>query len=197
MSVLSFEGKQGVDVGLLSDVGYCIPLGLSKSITFDDMFSGAVGGVSGHSTNWKVDTIMQPTTDATEVELRRRAFWHAYSKCFSRTFFFRDGLIGAGAVLDRVQGAATAWPMAIDDLDIGQELPLTQGAFDAGVRRFSVPNGLYGILTCMQILPPDVQLQRLSSPGLLTSHSNNATDSFILYLKAGMLYVALFALRVA
>lgn len=131
-------------------IRYCIPLGLSKSITFDDMFSGAVGGVSGHSTNWKVDTIMQPTTDATEVELRRRAFWHAY-------------------MLDRVQGAATAWPMAIDDLDIGQELPLTQGAFDAGV------------------LPPDVQLQRLSSPGLLTTHMPNATDSFVLYLKAGML----------
>ncbi|KAF8607219.1 hypothetical protein BDV93DRAFT_552958 [Ceratobasidium sp. AG-I] len=131
-------------------IRYCIPLGLSKSITFDDMFSGAVGGVSGHATNWKVDTIMQPTTDATEVELRRRAFWHAY-------------------MLDRVQGAATAWPMAIDDLDIGQELPLTQTHFDAGV------------------LPPDVQLQRLSSPGLLTSHANNATDSFILYLKAGML----------
>ncbi|KAG8689275.1 hypothetical protein FRC09_012490, partial [Ceratobasidium sp. 395] len=131
-------------------IRYCIPLGLSKSITFDDMFSGAVGGVSGHSTNWKVDVIMQPTTDATEVELRRRAFWHAY-------------------MLDRVQGAATAWPMAIDDLDIGQELPLTQAAFDAGV------------------LPPDVQLQRLSSPGLLTSHLNNATDSFVLYLKSGML----------
>ncbi|KAG8736437.1 hypothetical protein FRC10_009319 [Ceratobasidium sp. 414] len=131
-------------------IRYCIPLGLSKSITFDDMFSGAVGGVSGHSTNWKVDVIMQPTTDATEVELRRRAFWHAY-------------------MLDRVQGAATAWPMAIDDLDIGQELPITQAAFDAGV------------------LPPDVQLQRLSSPGLLTSHLNNATDSFVLYLKSGML----------
>ncbi|KAB5589431.1 SNF2 family DNA-dependent ATPase [Ceratobasidium theobromae] len=131
-------------------IRYCIPLGLSKSITFDDMFSGAVGGVSGHSTNWKVDVIMQPTTDAIEVELRRRAFWHAY-------------------MLDRVQGAATAWPMAIDDLDIGQELPLTQGSFDAG------------------ILPPDVQLQRLSSTGLLTSHPINATDSFVLYLKAGML----------
>ncbi|KAF8752091.1 Fungal specific transcription factor domain [Rhizoctonia solani] len=111
---------------------------------------GAVGGVSGHSTNWKVDTIMQPTTDSTEVELRRRAFWHAY-------------------MLDRVQGAATAWPMAVDDLDIGQELPLTQSAFDAGV------------------LPPDVQLQRLSSPGLLTTHALNATDSFILYVKSVML----------
>ncbi|KAJ1300996.1 hypothetical protein OPQ81_003419 [Rhizoctonia solani] len=77
-------------------------------------------------------------------------FWHAY-------------------MLDRVQGAATAWPMAIDDLDIGQELPLTQAAFDAGV------------------LPPDVQLQRLSSPGLLTSHAPNATDSFILYVKSVML----------
>ncbi|GAB1520425.1 hypothetical protein RhiTH_003500 [Rhizoctonia solani] len=131
-------------------IRYCIPLGLSKSITFDDMFSGAVGGVSGHSTNWKVDTIMQPTTDSTEVELRRRAFWHAY-------------------MLDRVQGAATAWPMAVDDLDIGQELPLTQSAFDAGV------------------LPPDVQLQRLSSPGLLTTHALNATDSFILYVKSVML----------
>jgi uncharacterized membrane protein YeaQ/YmgE (transglycosylase-associated protein family) len=72
----------GVLTGIL---GYCIPLGLSKSITFDDMFSGAVGGVSGHSTNWKVDTIMQPTTDSTEVELRRRAFWHAYSKLVSLT----------------------------------------------------------------------------------------------------------------
>jgi hypothetical protein len=42
-------------------------------------------------------------------------------------------------VLDRVQGAATAWPMAIDDLDIGQELPLVQGAFDAGVSNLLSP----------------------------------------------------------
>jgi hypothetical protein len=44
----------------------------------------------------------------------------------------------------------------------------------------------------VQVLPPDVQLQRLSSPGLLTSHMNNATDSFVLYLKSGMLYVFFF-----
>lgn len=37
-------------------------------------------------------------------------------------------------VLDRHQGSATAWPMAIDDLDVGQDFPVPLTYFENGVR---------------------------------------------------------------
>ncbi|KAF8752097.1 Fungal specific transcription factor domain [Rhizoctonia solani] len=72
----------------------------------------------GRAGNWKSKTILRPTQDVVESEGRRRTFWHAY-------------------LLDRGQGSATAWPMAIDDLDVGQDFPLTLSAFECGLSRIT------------------------------------------------------------
>ncbi|KAG9082895.1 hypothetical protein FS749_006487, partial [Ceratobasidium sp. UAMH 11750] len=72
----------------------------------------------GRAGNWKSETILRPTQDVVEAEVRRRTFWHAY-------------------LLDRQQGSGTAWPMAIDDLDVGQDWPMTLAFFENGEE----PNG--------------------------------------------------------
>ncbi|CAE6478799.1 unnamed protein product [Rhizoctonia solani] len=104
----------------------------------------------GRAGNWKSETILRPTKDVVESEGRRRTFWHAY-------------------LLDRGQGSATAWPMAIDDLDVGQDFPLTLTGFELGEE----PNGY--------------RRQKLMTPDLLTHHDMPMTDSFVLLLKANAL----------
>ncbi|CAE7122601.1 unnamed protein product [Rhizoctonia solani] len=104
----------------------------------------------GRAGNWKSETILRPTKDVVESEGRRRTFWHAY-------------------LLDRGQGSATAWPMAIDDLDVGQDFPLTLAGFENG----EAPNGY--------------RRQKLMTPDLLTHHDMPLTDSFVLLLKANAL----------
>ncbi|KAB5589434.1 Multidrug resistance regulator 1 [Ceratobasidium theobromae] len=104
----------------------------------------------GRAGNWKSEAILRPTRDIVESEGRRRTFWHAY-------------------LLDRVQGSATAWPMAIDDLDVGQDFPLTLAGFENGEE----PNGY--------------KRQKLMTPDLLTHHDMPLTDSFVLLLKANAL----------
>ncbi|GAB1520443.1 hypothetical protein RhiTH_003518 [Rhizoctonia solani] len=104
----------------------------------------------GRAGNWKSETILRPTQDVVESEGRRRTFWHAY-------------------LLDRGQGSATAWPMAIDDLDVGQDFPLTLSAFECGEE----PNGY--------------KRQKLMTADLLTHHEMPMTDSFVLLLKANAL----------
>ncbi|KAF8685200.1 Fungal specific transcription factor domain [Rhizoctonia solani] len=105
----------------------------------------------GRAGNWKSETILRPTQDVVESEGRRRTFWHAY-------------------LLDRGQGSATAWPMAIDDLDVGQDFPLTLSAFECGQEE---PNGY--------------KRQKLMTADLLTHHEMPMTDSFVLLLKANAL----------
>ncbi|KDN46505.1 LOW QUALITY PROTEIN: hypothetical protein RSAG8_04158, partial [Rhizoctonia solani AG-8 WAC10335] len=85
-----------------------------------------------------------------EVEKIKGTFWHAY-------------------LLDRGQGSATAWPMAIDDLDVGQDFPLTLAAFENG----EAPNGY--------------RRQKLLTHDLLTHHDMPLTDPFVLLLKANAL----------
>ncbi|EUC59522.1 fungal specific transcription factor domain protein [Rhizoctonia solani AG-3 Rhs1AP] len=104
----------------------------------------------GRAGNWKSESILRPTRDVVESEGRRRTFWHAY-------------------LLDRGQGSATAWPMAIDDLDVGQDFPLTLAGFENGEE----PNGY--------------RRQKLMTPDLLTHHDMPLTDSFVLLLKANAL----------
>ena len=74
-------------------------------------------------------------------------------------------------VLDRHSGSATAWPMAIDDLDVGQDFPAPLTFFESGEE------------------PTGYKRQKLMSPDLLTHHDLPITDSFVLLLKANALYV--------
>ncbi|KAG9084985.1 hypothetical protein FRC06_003787, partial [Ceratobasidium sp. 370] len=104
----------------------------------------------GRAGNWKSESILRPTRDVIEAEVRRRTFWHAY-------------------LLDRQQGSGTAWPMAIDDLDVGQDLPMTFAFFENGEE----PNGY--------------KRQKLMTPDLLTHHDLPMTDSFVLLVKANAL----------
>ncbi|CAE6444500.1 unnamed protein product [Rhizoctonia solani] len=104
----------------------------------------------GRAGNWKSESILRPTRDVVESEGRRRTFWHAY-------------------LLDRGQGSATAWPMAIDDLDVGQDFPLTLAGFENGEE------------------PSGYRRQKLMTPDLLTHHDMPLTDSFVLLLKANAL----------
>ncbi|QRV98852.1 Fungal specific transcription factor domain [Ceratobasidium sp. AG-Ba] len=104
----------------------------------------------GRAGNWKSESILRPTSDIVEAETRRRTFWHAY-------------------LLDRGHGSGTAWPMAIDDLDVGQDLPMTLAFFENGEE----PNGY--------------KRQKLMTPDLLTHHDLPLTDSFVLLVKANAL----------
>ncbi|KAG8751583.1 hypothetical protein FRC11_009246, partial [Ceratobasidium sp. 423] len=104
----------------------------------------------GRAGNWKSESILRPTQDVVESEGRRRTFWHAY-------------------LLDRQQGSATAWPMAIDDLDVGQDFPLTLAGFENGEE------------------PKGYKRQKLLTSDLLTHHDMPLTDSFVLLLKANAL----------
>ncbi|KAG8786879.1 hypothetical protein FRC12_016141 [Ceratobasidium sp. 428] len=104
----------------------------------------------GRAGNWKSETILRPTRDVVEAEVRRRTFWHAY-------------------LLDRQQGSGTAWPMAIDDLDVGQDFPMTLAFFENGEE----PNGY--------------KRQKLMTPDLLTHHDLPLTDSFVLLVKSNAL----------
>lgn len=83
---------------------------------------------------------MKPMRDIVRSKTPRRTFWHAY-------------LLGRG------QGSATAWLMAIDDLDVGQEFPLPLADFENG----------------------------LVTPDLLSHHDVPLTELFVLLLKANSL----------
>lgn len=82
----------------------CLPLGLHAS----DQFKPISDGIGAPS-------ILPPPMDGTEAELRRNIFWLAYS-------------------LERLSGCGNGWPLALDDQDISQFLPVSAMNFGLGVR---------------------------------------------------------------
>ncbi|KAI0321367.1 hypothetical protein OF83DRAFT_1100013 [Amylostereum chailletii] len=92
---------------------------------------------------------LAPPKDAMELELRRRTWW--------MTFFF-DRIVSVGG-----------WVHALDERDIGTELPLRGIDFEANHEVRDNPQYLY-------------------TPNLFTEHPLQYTDSFLLLLKAMMLF---------
>ncbi|CAE7161998.1 unnamed protein product [Rhizoctonia solani] len=127
-------------------VGLSIPLGLCGARGYDEILWGPNFGDTSYQ-NFK-ENILPPTTDFIELETRKRTFWMAF-------------------VTDRTHSCATAWPAALDELDIGQSFPYSLETFEAGV-------------------PPttDEQPQKLCTPDMLTNHSPGLTDDGILFLKS-------------
>ncbi|KAG9083273.1 hypothetical protein FS749_006169 [Ceratobasidium sp. UAMH 11750] len=125
-----------------------IPLGLTGSRGYDEIIWGPNFGDTSYP-NFK-ESFLPPTNDFIEQETRKRTFWMAF-------------------VTDRTHSSATAWPAAIDELDIGQSFPYPLAMFEAGV----APG-----------LDATLAPQKLSTPDLLTNHPTELTDDGIIYLKA-------------
>ncbi|KAG9090199.1 hypothetical protein FRC06_001182 [Ceratobasidium sp. 370] len=134
--------------------GLSIPLGLTGSRGYDEIIWGPNFGDTSYP-NFK-ESLLPSTNDFVELETRKRTFWMAFG------MYVRE-------VTDRTHSSATAWPAAIDELDIGQSFPYPLRVFEAGV----APG-------------PDTTLavQKLSTPDLLTNHPTQLTDDGIIYLKA-------------
>ncbi|KAG8711917.1 hypothetical protein FRC09_020342 [Ceratobasidium sp. 395] len=147
-----------------------IPLGLTGSRGYDEIVWGPNFGDTSYP-NFK-ESFLPSTDDFVEQETRKRSFWMAFAPPF---VFFSTSCsqlhLGNVAlqplVTDRTHSSATAWPAAIDELDIGQSFPYPLHLFEAGV----APG-------------PDTKTQKLSTPDLLTNHPTELTDDGILYLKA-------------
>ncbi|QRV76955.1 Fungal specific transcription factor domain [Ceratobasidium sp. AG-Ba] len=114
---------------------------------YDEILWGPSFGDTSYP-NFK-ESILPATTDFIEMETRKRTFWMAF-------------------ITDRTHSSATAWPAAIDELDIGQSFPYPLQAFESGI----APG------------PGMDTTQKLSTPDLLTHHPPEITDDGILYLKA-------------
>ncbi|EUC65673.1 fungal specific transcription factor domain protein [Rhizoctonia solani AG-3 Rhs1AP] len=123
-----------------------IPLGICGARGYDEILWGPNFGDTSYQ-NFK-ENILPPTTDFIELETRKRTFWMAF-------------------VTDRMHSSATAWPAALDELDIGQSFPYPLEAFEAGF-----PPGTNG-------LP-----QKLCTPDMLTNHHPGLTDDGVLFLKS-------------
>ncbi|CUA71381.1 Positive regulator of purine utilization [Aspergillus nidulans FGSC A4] [Rhizoctonia solani] len=123
-----------------------IPLGLCGARGYDEILWGPNFGDTSFQ-NFK-ENILPATTDFVELETRKRTFWMAF-------------------VTDRTHSSATAWPAALDELDIGQSFPYPLEIFEAG-------------------LPPTTKEppQKLCTPDMLTSHHPGLTDDGILFLKS-------------
>ncbi|KAI0345199.1 hypothetical protein BDW22DRAFT_1482423 [Trametopsis cervina] len=72
--------------------------------------------------------------------------------------------------MERQLGAGNSWAMLMDDKDVAQLFPLRQDQFQQGVL----------------VLPPDRQWSH--APDALHVHHPDQTDSFIMYIKASMLF---------
>jgi len=92
---------------------------------------------------------LEPPRNDRDLELRRRAWWMA---------LVFDRLVSAGG-----------WLHAVDERDIGTELPLRQLDFDSD-----------------DIFHVGSNPQSLLAPGFFTSHPPSHTDSFLLLIKASM-----------
>ncbi|KAG8713969.1 hypothetical protein FRC09_018139 [Ceratobasidium sp. 395] len=141
-------GKRWADLWITSGtvIRLSIPLGLTGSRGYDEIIWGPNFGDTSYP-NFK-ESLLPSTGDFVEQETRKRTFWMAF-------------------VTDRTHSSATAWPAAIDELDIGQSFPYPLQTFEAGV----APG-------------PDTKTQKLSTPDLLINHPTELTDDGILYLKA-------------
>ncbi|KAF8603155.1 hypothetical protein BDV93DRAFT_173771 [Ceratobasidium sp. AG-I] len=125
-----------------------VPMGLCGSRGYDEILWGPNFGDTAYP-NFK-ENLLPRTNDFVELETRKRTFWMAF-------------------VTDRTHSSATAWPMALDELDIGQSFPYPLEIFEAGIP----PSG-YG----------STDNQKLSSPDILTNHPPELTDDGTLFLKA-------------
>lgn len=125
-----------------------VPMGLCGSRGYDEILWGPNFGDTSYP-NFK-ESFLPKSDDFIELETRKRTFWMAF-------------------VTDRSHSAATAWPVALDELDIGQSFPYPLEVFEAGIR----PIG-YGT----------TDSQKLSTPDILTNHPPEFTDDGILFLKA-------------
>ncbi|KDN46367.1 hypothetical protein RSAG8_04311, partial [Rhizoctonia solani AG-8 WAC10335] len=123
-----------------------IPLGLCGARGYDEILWGPNFGDTPYQ-NFK-ENILPPSTDFIELETRKRTFWMAF-------------------VTDRTHSSATAWPAALDELDIGQSFPYPLETFEAG-------------------LPPSTNdlPQKLCTPDMLTNHPPGLTDDGTLFLKS-------------
>ncbi|CAE6506917.1 unnamed protein product [Rhizoctonia solani] len=123
-----------------------IPLGLCGARGYDEILWGPNFGDTSYP-NFK-ENILPPTTDFVEVETRKRTFWMAF-------------------ITDRTHSSATAWPVALDELDIGQSFPYPLEVFETG-------------------LPPSTNdlPQKLCTPDMLMNHPAGLTDDGILFLKS-------------
>ncbi|CAE6481644.1 unnamed protein product [Rhizoctonia solani] len=123
-----------------------IPLGICGARGYDEILWGPNFGDTSYQ-NFK-ENILPPTTNFIELETRKRTFWMAF-------------------VTDRMHSSATAWPAALDELDIGQSFPYPLEAFEAGVS------------------PSTNELpQKLCTPDMLTNHHPGLTDDGVLFLKS-------------
>ena len=98
----------------------CLPLGLHAS----DLFKPINEGIGAPS-------ILPPPMDDTEAELRRNIFWLAYC-------------------LERLSGCGNGWPLALDDQDVSQFLPVSAMNFALGVGARTVLH--YTLLTARRFL---------------------------------------------
>ncbi|KAF9787339.1 hypothetical protein BJ322DRAFT_718166 [Thelephora terrestris] len=117
----------------------CVPLGISICPPFHSI---------QHLSRFP--SILPLANSALEDELRRNAFYFCY-------------------LLDRQQGFANGWAMALDDMDIAQLLPLRGDQFEQG----------------MLVLEQDRQW--FHDPHILFAHPDGQTDSFILMVKASII----------
>ena len=90
--------------------------------------------------------LLPPAQSVIEEELRRNTFWLAYS-------------------MERQQGCATGWAVALDDEDIAQHFPISKGLFERG-----------------HDIPSENRPWSHTRSSLLT-HPLDQTDSFTLYIK--------------
>ncbi|CAE6440187.1 unnamed protein product [Rhizoctonia solani] len=123
-----------------------IPLGLCGARGYDEILWGPNFGDTSYQ-NFK-ENVLPATTDFVELETRKRTFWMAF-------------------LTDRTHSSATAWPAALDELDIGQSLPYPLEVFESG-------------------LPPSTNdlPQKLCTPDMLTNHPPGLTDDGVLFLKS-------------
>ncbi|GAB1525891.1 hypothetical protein RhiTH_009057 [Rhizoctonia solani] len=141
-------GKSWADLWILSGnaIRLSIPLGLCGARGYDEILWGPNFGDKSYP-NFK-ENVLPPTSDFIELETRKRTFWMAF-------------------ITDRTHSSATAWPAALDELDIGQTFPYPLEIFEAGLS--PVANG---------------SPQKLSTPDMLTNHPLGFTDDGILFLKS-------------
>ncbi|KAF8716007.1 Fungal specific transcription factor domain, partial [Rhizoctonia solani] len=162
----AYNAGFGSDAGLATASGAGTGPGTGSS-SFGQTFPTSIRSPSFmFSAGSRVD----PVNDHEGVEVERGT-GRVRRYCGRRRMWSRvkEGGGRSGMLLDRGQGSATAWPMAIDDLDVGQDFPLTLSAFECGEE----PNGY--------------KRQKLMTADLLTHHEMPMTDSFVLLLKANAL----------
>lgn len=117
----------------------CVPLGISVCPPFHSIQELT-----------RFPSILQPANSVLEDEIRRNTFYFCY-------------------LLDRQQGFANGWAMALDDMDITQLLPLRGDQFDQGM------------------LVQAKDRQWFHDPHVLLTHPEGQIDSFILMVKASII----------